>query len=645
MNARTPIWLPSPSRIAAANLTKFIEQASKLDSHVCDFDSLYQWSITRPAAFWDLLWTHCNVIADRADGPIVDDIKRMPGAKWFANSRLNFAENLLRIRDDSLAIISWGENGRLKSLSYAELAEQVARIAAALERAGVTMGDRVVGFLPNIPEAIVAMLAAASLGAVWSSTSPDFGLPGVLDRFGQISPKVLFAVDGYYYNGKKIDTISRVNEIVSNIASIETVVIIPFLDPSFSQGVTWDDFALPTDRALRFQRWPFDHPLCILYSSGTTGVPKCMVHGAGGTLLQHLKELVLHTDLKPSDRIFYFTTCGWMMWNWLISSLAVGATVVLYDGSPGLRDGNILFDMIDEEEISIFGTSAKFLSTAEKQTLCPMQSHRLTSLRTILSTGSPLSPESFEYVYREIKLDVCLSSISGGSDIVSCFALGNPIGPVYSGQLQVRGLGMDVQVWDDQGNSVVGQKGELICASAFPSMPTRFWNDPEGEKYQAAYFEHFPNVWRHGDYVMLTEQGGVIVYGRSDAVLNPGGVRIGTAEIIRQVETFDEVLESVVVGQEWEDDVRVILFVKLREGCLLDDELTMQIKQRIRQRTTPRHVPAKVIAVADIPRTISGKIVEVAIRETIHGRPIGNRDALANPQALLNFANLDQLKV
>ncbi len=649
-----PLWMPSPARIAAANITAFT-QVVRANGHneVVDYPSLYRWSIEHPEQFWPAVWSFGGILSSRRWETVLTEGDKMPGARWFAGARLNFAENLLRWHDEHESLVFWNENGRQRSLTYAELFEQVACVALALRERGIQAGDRVAAFMPNLPETVVAMLAATSIGAIWSSTSPDFGLEGVMDRFGQIEPKVLFAADGYQYNGKTFDSLVRVAEIIARIPSIQTVVVTPYTqrEPPLDRvprAVRFDELlGAASDEGgagIPFEQLPFDHPLYILYSSGTTGVPKGIVHGAGGTLIQHLKELMLHTDLKRTDRIFYFTTCGWMMWNWLVSSLAVGATVVLYDGSPFYPNGNILFDMAQRERVSVFGTSARYLAAAEKAGLEPARTHDLSGLRTILSTGSPLASESFDFVYQKIKRDVCLSSISGGTDIVSCFALGNPIAPVYRGELQTRGLGMKVLVFNDEGQSVAGEKGELVCAASFPSMPIHFWNDADGEKYRSAYFDHFPNVWRHGDYVELTERDGMIFYGRSDAVLNPGGVRIGTAEIYRQVEQVPEVLESLVVGQDWQGDVRIVLFVKLRPEASLDDALSGKIKSDIRRNTTPRHVPKRIIQVADIPRTISGKIVELAVRNVIHNRPVKNRDALANPDALELFKNLPELQ-
>jgi acetoacetyl-CoA synthetase len=541
-----------------------------------------------------------------------------------------------------------------RRVTYAELQDEVSAFAGALSAAGVVPGDRVAGFIPNMIEAVVAMLATATLGAVWSSCSPDFGVAGVLDRFGQIAPKVLVTVDGYKYNAKSIDLRERIANIVTRLPATERVVVIPYLHAgadfsAIPKAISWAEFTAPHVGAPRqpYARFEFDHPLYIMYSSGTTGLPKCMVHGAGSTLLQHLKELVLHCDLTRDDRIFYFTTCGWMMWNWVVSGLAVGATVVLYDGAPFLANRQILWDLVAAERLTVFGTSAKWLALAEKAGNKPRETHDLNELKAILSTGSPLAPPSFDFVYRDVKRDVRLSSISGGTDIISCFALGNPIGPVWRGELQTRGLGMKVEVFDANARTVVGQTGELVCTMPFPSMPTRFWNDPDGAKYRAAYFEAYPNVWRHGDWSRITEHGGVVIYGRSDATLNPGGVRIGTAEIYRQVEQLPEILESIVVGQELKNggagDVRIVLFVKMAPGFALNRELTGRIRDHIRTNTSPHHVPAKIIAVADIPRTISGKITELAVRDVIHGRAVKNVDALANPESLDLFRDLPEL--
>ncbi|MGH8371819.1 MAG: acetoacetate--CoA ligase [Gammaproteobacteria bacterium] len=646
----TALWTPSDSVICDANMTRFLDYIRReCDPNVQSYAALYQWSVEHPERFWPQVWAFCGIRASHTWDKVLVDGDRMPGAKWFTGAKLNFAENLLRYRDDRTALVFRCERDDKRiTLSYKELYAQVARLADALKRNGVQTGDRVAGFMPNRPESIIAMLATTSLGAIWSSCSPDFGINGVLDRFGQIEPKVLFTCDGYFYAGKTIDSLARIRGVLEKLPSVRHTVVVPYADahPDIAgvpHAVHWDDF-LTDATEIEFAQLPFDHPVYIMYSSGTTGVPKCIVHGAGGTLIQHLKELVLHTDLRRDDVIFYFTTCGWMMWNWLVSSLAVGATVLLYDGSPFHPEQDILWRIADEEGMSIFGTSAKYLSAAEKFSVKPAASYPLDKLRIITSTGSPLLPENSEYVYRDIKHDVCLSSISGGTDIISCFALGNPLLPVYPGELQCRGLGMAVQIFDDEGHALRGQPGELVCVKPFPSMPVYFWNDADGSKYHAAYFDVFPDIWRHGDWAELTERDGLIIYGRSDATLNPGGVRIGTAEIYRQVEKLPEIVESLAVGQDWQGDVRVILFVRLREGLTLDDSLSKAIRKIIRENTSPRHVPAKIIAVNDIPRTISGKIVELAVRNVIHGRPIKNTDALANPQALEQYRNIAELQ-
>jgi acetoacetyl-CoA synthetase len=646
-----PLWKPRQELLENANMTTFRYRAtSVVGRNIPDYRALYQWSLEEPEAFWRLVWDDAGVIASTRGEPVLLNGDQMPGARWFPNARLNFAENLLQRQDDQDAIVFWGEERVRRRLSGRELQQQVSRLAQALQAMGISEGDRIAGYLPNMPEAVSAMLATTSLGAIWSSCSPDFGVDGVVDRFSQIEPRLLFAADGYFYNGRRYERLEQVTAIQNAIPSIEKAVIVPYtqtapLPDTPGKTVSFDGFIRPfTAGPIAFNRLPFDHPLYIMFSSGTTGKPKCIVHGAGGTLLQHLKELRLHTDVHPGDRLFYYTTCGWMMWNWLVSGLAAGATLLLYDGAPFHSDGNILFDYADAEGMTQFGTSAKYIDALKKAGLSPGRNHRLYELRTLCSTGSPLLPEAFDYVYAEIKQDLCLASISGGTDIISCFALGNPTLPVYRGELQCRGLGMAVEVWDDKGQPLHGKKGELVCTTPFPSMPVSFWNDPDGKRYHSAYFERFPNVWCHGDYVALTEHDGLIFYGRSDTVLNPGGVRIGTAEIYRQVEQMPEVIESLVIGQDWDNDTRVVLFVQLREGLQLDESLRDRIRHHIRVSTTPRHTPARIVQVSAIPRTKSGKIVELAVREIVHGRPVRNQEALANPEVLEQFANRKELQ-
>ena len=664
-----PVWTPTPEQIAAAPMTAFQRAVARSGepgaSRVENYPSLWRWSVDEREAFWRTLARFCGVVAEGIGGrdPWGDagfGLDRMAppdpalGPRWFPDARLNFAENLLRFRDARTALVAWNERGRRRTLTYAELHAEVARFAAALRAAGVAEGDRVVGFIPNIPEAVIAMLAATSMGAVWSSCSPDFGAKGVLDRFGQIEPRVLLCADGYRYAGREIDCLARVREVAAAIPSIERIVVVPYLleQPNVAgvrDAVTWDEFTNATPPTpLAFTRLPFDNPIYVMYSSGTTGLPKCMVHGAGGTLLQHLKEQVLHSGLTRDGRIFYFTTCGWMMWNWLVSALAAGAAVVLYDGAPLAPNPAILWDMAAAERLTIFGTSAKYLALAEKEGLAPARTHDLGALEAILSTGSPLAPSSYDYVRERVTPGVRLSSVSGGTDLLACFAIGNPVAPVWRGELQTRALGMAVEIWDDEGRPVQGAPGELVCTKPFPSMPVSFWNDPDGAKYRGAYFEHFPGVWRHGDWAELTAHDGVIIYGRSDATLNPGGVRIGTAEIYREVEQLDEIVESLVVGQDVgrppDADTRIVLFVRLRPGVTLDDGLRERIRRRIRASASPHHVPKKIVQVADIPRTISGKITELAVREVIHGRPVKNVDALANPEALELYRGIPELR-
>jgi len=626
----SPLWTPSPQRVARANLSRF------LAGHA-NYAALYRWSIEQPEEFWPAVWRFCGVKASRMWDSVREPAEGVRQYRWFPGAALNFAENLLRYQDEEPAIIAWNESGGRRTLTNKQLYDSVSQAAQALRASGVREGDRVAGYLPNIPEAVIAMLATASLGAIWSSCSPDFGVQGVLDRFAQIEPKVLFAASSCTYNGKRIDTLARTREIAAGLPSLRVTVLLHEYG-GIPRSLRWGDFlAFSRPKKIEFAQLPFDHPLYILYSSGTTGLPKCMVHGAGGTLLQHLKEHVLHTDLHPGDRIFYHTTCGWMMWNWLVSALASGACLVLYDGSPLHPQKDVLWRMAAEERVSVFGTSAKYLALIQKERLRPCGSHDLTALRTVLSTGSPLPSENFDYVYEAIKSDVCLSSISGGTDIVSCFALGNPIGPVWRGEIQTRGLGMKVEVFDDEGRSVVGQTGELVCTAPFPSMPLRFWNDPDESKYRSAYFDRYPGVWKHGDWASITNHDGVIITGRSDTTLNPGGVRIGTAEVYRQVEQIDEVLESLAVGREFDGDVRIVLFVKLRDGVVLTPELDRRIRQQIRDNASPHHVPKRIVQVPDLPRTVSGKITEAVVRDILQGRPVRNANALANPEVLEYF--------
>jgi acetoacetyl-CoA synthetase len=645
------LWKPSEERIQNTNMYRFMNFVnSKFDQNFSEYDSLYRWSITHIPDFWAATWEFVKIKSTKPYDQVIDDVTKMPGAKWFSGSRLNFAENLLRYRDQQTALVFRGEDRVTRKMSYAMLYYETARLARSLRLAGVQAGDRVAGFMPNMPETIIAMLAAASIGAVWSSCSPDFGTKGVLDRFGQIKPKVLFTADGYFFKGNHFDSLEKISNIIKEIPSIEKVVVVPYTQEKpelagLPKGVHYKDFrSSESDLNIKFAQLPFDHPLYIMYSSGTTGLPKCMVQSAGGILIHHLKELVLHTDLKREDTIFYFTTCSWMMWNWLVSSLAAGATLILFDGNPFHPDPGALWKIAQDEKISIFGTSAGYIAALQNAGVTPGKTYDLMPLKALLSTGSPLSIEGFEYIYREVKADLQLASISGGTDLNGCFALGNPMGPVYAGELQCRGLAMKVEAFDENGKPAVNQQGELVCTAPFPSMPIYFWNDPDNQKYHDAYFDFYPNAWRHGDYILITEKGGVVIYGRSDATLNPGGVRIGTAEIYRQVDLLDEIEDCVVVGQNWKNDVRVILFVKMAQGYELTDEIIKKVKTTIRTNASPRHVPAVIVSVPDLPYTHNMKKVELAVNKVIHNQPVLNKDSLKNPESLDYFANLEELQ-
>jgi len=645
-----PLWRPSKRRVKDSNMYRFMQAVNhNYGTNFQEYDALYQWSVKNISDFWAAMWRFAEIKASRPYDEVIDDPGKMPGAHWFSGSRLNFAENLLRYRDDRPAIIFKGEDTVRRTLTYKELFEATAKVAHSLRHAGVTAGDRVVGFMPNMPEAIIAMLAATSIGAIWSSCSPDFGIKGVLDRFGQTGPKILFTANGYFFKGKVLDSLGKVAEITQKIPSLKQIIVVPYTEESpdlscLPKAIHYHDFCMNDADNIEFTQLPFEHPLYIMYSSGTTGLPKCMVQSGGGVLLHQMKELLLHTDLKREDTIFYFTTCGWMMWNWLTTSLAVGATLVLYDGNPFHPGPEALWQMAQDEQISIFGTSAGYIAALKKTGLKPGKQFNLDPLKALLSTGSPLSREDFHFIYREVKDDLQLASISGGSDLNGCFALGNPMGPVYEGELQCRGLGMKVYAFDESGSPVVGTQGELVCTAPFPSMPTYFWDDHDGAKYHAAYFDRFPGVWAHGDFIEVTVRGGLIIYGRSDATLNPGGVRIGTAEIYRIIEQIDDIEDSVVVGQEWQNDMRVILFVKMSVGCKLTDALEEKIRRNIRTSASPRHVPAKILAVPDIPYTLNMKKVELAVKKMIHGREVNNKDALKNPEALDFFSDIQELK-
>ena len=644
-----PLWEPSEQRIKDSNMYRFMQSVNQTHGINCtDYNELYQWSVENIEAFWAEMWRFAGIKASKEYQRVIDDPTRMPGAQWFTASRLNFAENLLRYRDEKTALIFRGEDTVRRSLTYKELYAATAKVATALRQAGIVAGDRVVGFMPNMPESIIAMLAATSIGAIWSSCSPDFGIKGVLDRFGQTRPRILFTADGYYFKGKAIDSLAKISKIIKEIPSIEKIIVVPYTreTPDISnlpRAINYVDFSRNDAGEIEFAQLPFEHPLYIMYSSGTTGLPKCMVQSAGGVLLHQLKELLLHTDLKRDDTIFYFTTCGWMMWNWLTTSLAVGATLVLYEGNPFHPGPDALWRMAEEEKITVFGTSAGYIAALKNAGVKPGKQFDLSPLKALLSTGSPLPKEDFHFIYQEVKADMQLASISGGSDLNGCFALGNPMGPVYEGELQCRGLGMKVFAYDENGTPVVGTQGELVCTAPFPSMPIYFWDDQDGKKYQAAYFEGFPGVWTHGDFIEVTERGGLIMYGRSDATLNPGGVRIGTAEIYRTIEQMEEIEDSVVVGQEWQNDSRVILFVKMKSSYDLTDELQQKIRKNIRWNASPRHVPAKIIEVPDIPYTLNMKKVELAVQKMIHGREVKNKDALKNPEVLNFFADIKEL--
>ncbi len=645
------LWKPTEEQIQSSNMYRFMNFINeKYNQEFDDYAPLYKWSIDNIPDFWAAMWEFADIIVSKPYTAVIDDVSKMPGAKWFDGARLNFAENLLRYRDDRVALIFKGEGQPATRMTYAELYAEVARVAMALKDCGVVAGDRVVGFVPNMPAAIIAMLAATSLGATWSSCSPDFGIKGVLDRFGQIKPKVLFTANGYFFKGKKLDSLDRIGNIIKELPSIEKVVVVPYTEqePDISaipNAVHYESFkSSEPDLDIEFEQLPFDHPLYIMYSSGTTGLPKCMVQSAGGILIHHLKELMLHTNLSREDTIFYFSTCGWMMWNWLTSSLAVGASLVLFDGNPFHPHPGALWEMAQDEKITVFGTSAGYIAALINADVKPRETYDLTPLRAVLSTGSPLSIEGFEYIYNEVKADLQLASISGGTDLNGCFALGNPLGPVYAGELQCRGLAMDVRAFDAEAKEIVNQEGELVCCKPFPSMPIYFWEDPDGTKYHKAYFDVYPNIWRHGDYVTVTDRGGVVMLGRSDATLNPGGVRIGTAEIYRQVEQMDDIDDSVVIGQNWNNDVRVVLFVKLAEGVELTDELKNKIKQTIRTNASPRHVPAKIVSVPAVPYTLNMKKVELAVKKVVEGRPVLNKDALSNPEALDYYADIAELQ-
>jgi acetoacetyl-CoA synthetase len=645
------LWQPSEEQIKKTNMYRFMNFIDeRFGKDFKEYEQLHQWSIDNVSDFWAAFWEFADVIHSEPYDQVVDDDTKMPGAKWFSGARLNFAENLLRYRDDQIALIFKGEAQASTKMTYAQLYDEVARLARSLRDLGIQPGDRVVGFMPNMPQSIIAMLAATSLGATWSSCSPDFGIKGVLDRFGQIKPRVLFTANGYSFKGKKLDSLERISNILKELPSIEKVVVVPYTEQkadisAVPNAVHYQDFLSPeSGLEIKFEQLPFEHPLYIMYSSGTTGLPKCMVQSAGGILVHHLKELMLHSDLKREDTIFYFTTCGWMMWNWLTSSLAVGATLVLFDGNPFHPHPAALWEMAQDEKITVFGTSAGYIAALQNAEVKPGKTYDLTRLRAVFSTGSPLSIEGFKFIYEEVKADLQLASIAGGTDLNGCFALGNPMLPVYAGELQCRGLAMDVRAFDELGNELVDEQGELVCCKPFPSMPIYFWDDPDGSKYHSAYFDVYPNIWRHGDFITITGRGSVVMLGRSDATLNPGGVRIGTAEIYRQLDQMEEIADSVVVGQDWKNDVRVILFVQTAEGVELTDELKNKIKQTIRTNASPRHVPAKIISVPAVPYTLNMKKVELAVKKVIQGQKVLNKDALSNPEALEYYENIKELQ-
>jgi acetoacetyl-CoA synthetase len=633
------LWKPSKEYKENSRMYDFLSRISKkYNLPDNEYYTIHDWSIKNTTSFWAEIWDYCDVKYSKSYNEVIDNPKKMPGAKWFSGARLNFAENLLHRKDNHKAIIFRGETSVERELTYAELYEQVRRASVALRKAGVQKNDHIAAFMPNMPETVIMMLAAASIGAAWSSTSPDFGIKGVSDRFSQIEPTIILAADGYYYKGKVFDSQEKLKDIIHNLPSVETVVLVDYTGNAntgiIPNSVLWDDFVVATDEELIFEQLPFDHPLYIMFSSGTTGLPKSIVHSAGGTLLQHLKELILHSNISSDQTVFYYTTCGWMMWNWFVSSLATGATLVLYDGNPFYPAPDALLKMADELNISFFGTSAKYIASLESEGVKPSEISDFSNLKVIASTGSPLSDESFEFVYRDWKKDVQLSSIAGGTDIISCFMLGNPTLPVYKSEIQCKGFGMDIDCFDEKGNSLIDEQGELVCKTAFPSMPIYFWNDENNEKYMSTYFDTFPDIWRHGDFIVITKHGGITMYGRSDATLNPQGVRIGTAEIYRVVENMEEIMDSVVVGKKEDSDEIVVLFVKLHEGFKLTDDLQKQIKINIRNGCSPRHVPEIIKAVPDIPHTINGKKVEIAVKKIINGEEVMNKDALANPECL-----------